>query len=214
MRERARRQRHQEGDLASVANEALSAMQVVKAFGAEDMESERVRSRSEQRMGVGVEVARLQARFDGTVGVLRAFATAIVTVFGVLRVAKGELSAGDLIVFVSYTRKASSPMRSFAREASKLTAALARADRIAEILSTDEVIEDKPGAYQGPRATRRDRAPERLLRLRRRAPRAAQRLARDRRRPAARAHRPLRRRQVDALRARRPLLRPDTRHAC
>ena len=35
-------------------------------------ESERVRSRSEQRMGVGVEVARLQARFDGTVGVLRA----------------------------------------------------------------------------------------------------------------------------------------------
>lgn len=153
VRERARRQRRQEGDLASVANEALSAMQVVKAFGAEDMESERVRSRSEQRMGVGVEVARLQARFDGTVGVLRAFATAIVTVFGVLRVAKGELSAGDLIVFVSYTRKASSPMRSFAREASKLTAALARADRIAEILSADEVIEDKAGAYKGPRAT-------------------------------------------------------------
>jgi ATP-binding cassette subfamily B protein len=153
VRERARRQRRQEGDLASVANEALSAMQVVKAFGAEDMESERVRSRSEQRMGVGVEVARLQARFDGTVGVLRAFATAIVTVFGALRVAKGELSAGDLIVFVSYTRKASSPMRSFAREASKLTAALARADRIAEILSTDEVIEDKPGAYRGPRAS-------------------------------------------------------------
>jgi ATP-binding cassette subfamily B protein len=153
VRDRARRQRRQEGDLASVANEALSAMQVVKAFGAEDMESERVRSRSEQRMGVGVEVARLQARFDGTVGVLRAFATAIVTVFGVLRVAKGELSAGDLIVFVSYTRKASSPMRSFAREASKLTAALARADRIAEILSTDEVIEDKPGAYHGIRAS-------------------------------------------------------------
>jgi ATP-binding cassette subfamily B protein len=152
VRERARRQRHQEGDLASVANEALSAMQVVKAFGAEDMESERVRSRSERRMGVGVEVARLQARFDGTVGVIRACATALVTVFGVLRVAKGELSTGDLIVFVSYTRKASSPMRSFAREASKLTAALARADRIAEILSTDEVIEDRPGAYKGPRA--------------------------------------------------------------
>ncbi|HEY6890604.1 MAG TPA: ABC transporter ATP-binding protein [Solirubrobacter sp.] len=150
VRERARRQRHQEGDLASVANEALSAMQVVKAFGAEDHESERIRDKSEQRMGVGVEVARLQARFDGTVGVLRAFATAVVTVFGVIRVSKGELSAGDLIIFVSYTRKASSPMRSFAREAAKLTAALARADRIAEILATDEVLED--GTYKGPRA--------------------------------------------------------------
>ena len=152
VRERARRQRAHEGDLASVANEALSAMAVVKAFGAEDVESERVRSRSEKRMGVGVEVARLQAGFDGTVGVLRALATAIVTVIGVIRVSKGELSPGDLIVFVSYTRKASSPMRSFAREAAKLTAAMARADRVAEILATDEVLEDRPGAYRGPRA--------------------------------------------------------------
>jgi len=151
VRERARRQRHHEGDLASVANETLSAMQVVKAFGAEELESERIRDKSEQRMGVGVEVARLQARFDGTVGVLRALATALVTVFGVIRVSKGELSTGDLIIFVSYTRKASSPMRSLAREASKLTAALARADRIAEILATDDVLED--GSYRGPRAT-------------------------------------------------------------
>jgi ATP-binding cassette subfamily B protein len=150
VRERARHQRRHEGDLASVANEALSAMTVVKAFGAEARETERVRARSAQRMGVGVEVARLQARFDGTVGVLRALATAVVTVAGVLRVTHGVLSAGDLIVFVSYTRKASSPMRSFAREAAKLTAALARADRVAEILSADEVLED--GDYRGPRA--------------------------------------------------------------
>src|SRR4051812_44206535 len=151
VRDRARRQRRHEGDLASIANETLSAMTVVKAFGAEDQESERVREHSEQRLNVGVEVARLQARFDGTVGVLRAFATALVTVVGVLRVSHGVLSAGDLIVFVSYTRKASSPMRSFAREAAKLTAALARADRVAEILTADEVLAD--GTYHGPRAT-------------------------------------------------------------
>jgi ABC-type multidrug transport system fused ATPase/permease subunit len=152
VRERARRQRRHEGDLASVANEALSAMTVVKAFGAEEREAARVRTRSEQRMGVGVEVARLQARFDGTVGVLRALATAVVTVFGVLRVGQGALSVGDLIVFVSYTRKASSPMRSFAREAAKLTAAMARADRIAEVLTEDDVIADRPGAHRGGRA--------------------------------------------------------------
>lgn len=152
VRDRARRQRRHEGDLASIANEALSAMTVVKAFGAERQEADRVRTRSEQRMGVGVEVARLQARFDGTVGVIRALATALVTVVGVFRVAKGELSVGDLIIFVSYTRKASSPMRSFAREAAKLTAALARADRIAEVLTEDDVIEDRPHAYHGGRA--------------------------------------------------------------
>ena len=36
VRERARKQRSHEGDLASVANEALSAMAVVKAFGGEE----------------------------------------------------------------------------------------------------------------------------------------------------------------------------------
>ncbi|HEX6026147.1 MAG TPA: ABC transporter ATP-binding protein, partial [Solirubrobacter sp.] len=152
VRDRARKQRRHEGDLASVANEALSAMAVVKAFGAERKESERVRARSEQRMGAGVEVARLQAQFDGTVGVLRALATALVTVFGVMRVSKSELSVGDLIVFVSYTRKASSPLRSFAREATKLAAAMARAERIAELLSIHDVIEERPHAYNGPRA--------------------------------------------------------------
>jgi ABC-type multidrug transport system fused ATPase/permease subunit len=75
-----------------------------------------------------------------------------VTVFGVIRVSQGELSAGDLIIFVSYTRKASSPMRSFAREAAKLTAAMARADRIADVLTEDDVIEDRPHAYHGGRA--------------------------------------------------------------
>ena len=41
-------------------------------------------------------------------------------------------------------------MRSFAREAAKLTAALARADRIAEVLTEDDFIKD--GTYRGPRA--------------------------------------------------------------
>ena len=103
-------------------------------------------------MVAGVAVARLQARFDGLVGSVRAVGTAAVLVAGVLRVANGAISPGELLVFVSYTRKAHGPMRSFAREATKVAAAMARAERIAELLATDEVIEDRPGAYRGPRA--------------------------------------------------------------
>jgi ATP-binding cassette subfamily B protein len=152
IRTRARHQRAHEGDLASVAGEALSAMAVVKAFGGEDREVEAVRRRSAERRDVGVEVARLQARFDGLAGGLRAVATALVTVAGVLRVSAGALSAGDLIVFLSYTRKAHSPLRSLAREATKVTAALARADRVAEILHADDVLPEIPHAFAGGRA--------------------------------------------------------------
>ena len=152
VRRTARVRRAHEGRIASIAGEALSAMAVVKAFGSERYESDRVRHGSERRMEVGVEVARMQAGFDGLVGAVRAVGTALVMVVGVLRVASGALSPGDLIVFVSYTRKAYNPLKSLARETAKVAATMAKADRIAEILASDEQLPEKPGAYRGPRA--------------------------------------------------------------
>ena len=150
VRSTAKVRRAHEGRIASIAGEALSAMPVVKAFGSERLEADRVRAGSEQRMAVGVEVARLQARFDGLVGAVRAVGTAIVLVLGVLRVAAGALSPGELLVFVSYTRKAYTPLKSLARESTKVAATMAKADRIAEILAVDDVLED--GSYAGGRA--------------------------------------------------------------
>ncbi len=148
----ARLRRAQDGEIASLAGEALSAMSVVKAFGSERFEADRVRSRSEDRMAAGMEVARLQARFDGLVGTVRAVGTALVIVAGALRVAAGAIGPGELIVFVSYTRKAHGPMRSIAREATKVAAAMARAERVAELLAEDEVLEEPEDAYRGGRA--------------------------------------------------------------
>jgi ATP-binding cassette, subfamily B, bacterial len=148
----ARVRRRHEGRIASIANEALSAMAVVKAYGSERFESDRVRERSEERMAAGVEVARLQARFDGLVGAMRAASTALVLVAGVMRVAAGAIGPGELIVFVSYTRKAHNPMRSMAREVTKIAAAMARAERVADLLAEDDMLEERPHAYRGERA--------------------------------------------------------------
>jgi len=152
VRAQARVRRAQEGHIASIASEALSAMAVVKAFGSEAYESRRVREGSERRLASGVEVARLQARFDGLVGSVRAISTAFVLVVGAIRVSHGAISAGELLVFASYTRKAQSPMRSFAREVTKVAAAMAKADRIAELLASDDVLPEPAGAYHGARA--------------------------------------------------------------
>jgi ATP-binding cassette, subfamily B, bacterial len=148
----ARRQRAQEGAIASVANEALSAMAVVKAYGSESFELERVQERSEQRMRLGIEASRLQAHFNWFVGILSAVGTAAVIVLGVFRVAAGAITPGDLVVFVSYAKKADSPLRHIARESVRIARSMARAERIAEILAADEVLEERPHAYRGGRA--------------------------------------------------------------
>jgi ATP-binding cassette, subfamily B, bacterial len=149
VRTTAKVRRAHEGRIASMAGEALSAMEVVKAFGSERIEADRVRAGSEQRMAVGVDIARLQAGFDGLVGAVRALGTALVIVVGVMRVASGALSPGELLVFVSYTRKAYNPLKSLARESTKVAATMAKADRIAEVLSADDVLED--GTVRGGR---------------------------------------------------------------
>jgi ATP-binding cassette subfamily B protein len=153
VRQGARAQRAHEGEIASLAGEALSAMSVVKSSGSERFEGERVHVRSAERMRIGIEVSRLQARFDGLIGIVSAIATALVLGLGVVRISQGVLSPGDLVVFVTYVRRLNSPLRSIAREATKVSRTMARADRIAEILAADELVEDRPGAYAGLPAT-------------------------------------------------------------
>jgi ATP-binding cassette, subfamily B, bacterial len=148
----ARRQRSEEGAIASVANEALSAMAVVKAFGSESFERQRVHERSERRMHIGIETSRLQVRFNNLIGILSAFGTASVIVLGVFRVAAGAITPGDLVVFVSYAKKADSPLRHLARESVKIASSMARVERIAEILTADEMLREAPNAYDGGRA--------------------------------------------------------------
>ena len=119
VRAKSRLQRHKEGEIASRATEALSAMPVIKAFGAEDIERERVTGPSEQRMVLGVEVARLQAAFNGLVTVLVAVGTAAIVVVGAIRIASGSLTVGDLVVFATYAQRVNRPLRDIAREWTK-----------------------------------------------------------------------------------------------
>jgi ATP-binding cassette, subfamily B, bacterial len=149
VRQGARAQRAHEGEIASLAGEALSAMPVVKASGSERFEGQRVHVRSVERMRIGIQVSRLQARFDGLIGVVSAIATALVIGLGVIRISAGSLSPGDLVVFATYVRRFNSPLRTIAREATKVSRTMARADRIAEVLAADELVEDRPGAFSG-----------------------------------------------------------------
>jgi ATP-binding cassette subfamily B protein len=148
----ARAQRAQEGEIASLATEALSAMQVVKAFGSEAFEHERVEERSETRRRTGIEAVRVEARFAGVIDVLGAAAATLAIVLGVVRVSAGALSPGDLVVFVSYAGKTYRPLRAIARQTTKASRALARADRIAEVLAADAVLRERSGAFAGGRA--------------------------------------------------------------
>lgn len=152
MRVVSRQQRAMEGEIASLATEALSSIREVKAFGSEGFEHDRLERKSEERLEAGFDATRIEGRFARLVDLLGAVGAALVLVVGVFRVAAGALSPGDLVVMVAYTRRIYKPLRDIAREATRASRAMARADRVAEVLAADEMLEERPGAYSGPKA--------------------------------------------------------------
>ena len=212
LKDLARRQRAEEGEIAALADESFSAMQVVKAFGSESFEHGRVERRSESRLAIGLELSQTEARFSGLIDVLGAVASALVVIVGVMRVASGQLTPGDLVVFVAYASKTYKPLRDIARQVGKVSRGLVRVDRVAEILDTDVRLEDRRGRVPRAARVRRDRASGCLVLVRDRPAGVARRLGPDSARIPHRRRRPLGRRQVDTRCARGTLLRSGHRH--
>jgi ATP-binding cassette subfamily B protein len=144
--------RRREGEIASLTAESFAAIREVKAFGSEPYEHGRLRSKSEERLHAGYDVTRIQSRFTRLVDLLGAVGTAAVLVVGVFRVSSGAMGPGELVVMVAYATKVYRPLRTLAREVSRIAHSMARAERITEILAADEVLEERPDAYDGPPA--------------------------------------------------------------
>ena len=151
-RKASRRQRAKEGEIASLGAEVLAAMREVQAFGSEGFEQDRLRAKSEERWRAGVVSSRLEGRFAGSIDLTGAVGLGLVLFVGAWRVRSGALQVGSLIVMLTYASQLYKPLGAMARQASKMSKALASADRIAEILSADEMLLDRPDAFHGGRA--------------------------------------------------------------
>jgi ATP-binding cassette, subfamily B, bacterial len=148
----AKRRRAVAGEIASLTDESLSSVRAVKALGGESFEEERLERKSEELQRISRASNRLEGRMSILVDSLGALALALVVVVGVLRAAAGAVSIGELIVLYTYARRIDRPLRTLARSTARASRSLARAERIAEILASDELVEDRPGAFSGARA--------------------------------------------------------------
>lgn len=153
IKQQARRQRRAEGQIAALSTESLSAIATVKSLGTEAAEATRLKEESRNRRDAGVRGSVVEGRFGGMVDVLEAVGTGAVLVVGVFRVASGAVTPGDLIVMYSYVKRFYRPLRDLARQAGRISRALARAERISEVLAADDALSERADGHWGPRAT-------------------------------------------------------------
>jgi len=126
----------------SVVQEVLSAVRVVKAFGAEEQEHKRFMRHSSYRLSEQLRLARLQGGFDMLVGGTVAAGTAVTLVIGVLHCRQGSLTVGSLLVVLAYQAQLYEPLKTLSKKTAGLQSGLASAERaFALVDETPEVIE-------------------------------------------------------------------------
>jgi ATP-binding cassette subfamily B protein len=143
--------RRKESDIASVASETLSAIQVVQAYTGEDRHEQRFKEHNVERLRAGLEAVRLQAALTPAIDVITAIGTGIVLWVGAHRVQSGEMSLGLLLVFLAYLSQLYRPMRNLSKLAWVMSRGQASADRLEEILSVDVRVVERRHAISAPR---------------------------------------------------------------
>ena len=148
--EASRRTRRREGTLAATAAESMSAIRTVQSLTLEDKFRDLFQGGGDKAMNADLSTKRLSAGLERSIDLLVACATALVLWLGARQVLKGAISAGDLLVFISYLKNSMRPVREYAKYAGRLSKALASAERIADILDETPEIADLPHSRPAP----------------------------------------------------------------
>ena len=134
-----------------IAEEALPAMRVVKAFSRAEYEIARYREAVEDAYRAGITLARLRALLSSLLLVFTFVPLGGVLWLGGHEVAVGRLSPGGLISFMLYLGVLIGPFYRFAQVYGQFQQAAGGADRLFEILDTPPEVIDPPDARAMPR---------------------------------------------------------------
>jgi ATP-binding cassette subfamily B protein len=150
IREVAQKQRRQEGAMAATASESISAIKTVQALSLEESFAKAFAVESERNLKQDVKGKRLTATLERSVDVLIAAATALVLWFGTKLVLRGQITSGDLLVFLAYLKSAYRPVQDFAKYTGRLAKATAAGERVIDLLERVPDVRDLPQARPAP----------------------------------------------------------------
>src|SRR5437763_9659761 len=131
--ERTRRLQEGWAAAATLVEESVSGIRVVKGLGAGGPLSDRFRGRSDEIVSRALAVARLDAVFNPLLETLPLIGIVAVLWFGGRRAISGDLSLGSFIAFNAYVVMLVWPLRVLGQRVSTLQKALAASARISEV---------------------------------------------------------------------------------
>ena len=138
------------GELSSLVEETVGGIRVVKAFGMEDYERSRFQRLTHDFFRHQMRMFRVHALSFPIMELLAGFGIAGVLLYGGLRVASGETTAGTLVSFLAALIMLYDPVKRLSRANNEIQQGLAAAERVFEVLDEPVAVFDAPDAVELP----------------------------------------------------------------
>jgi ATP-binding cassette subfamily B protein len=135
------------GDVANVVEETVTGVRVVKGFGQEARELNRLAARSERMFAARVRLVNMQARLQPAMQTIPALGQVAVLALGGWLVMNGHISLGTFLAFSTYMLQLTPPVRMLAAILTVGQLARAGAERIFDLLDSTPIVQDQPDAH-------------------------------------------------------------------
>src|SRR3989440_3838586 len=138
-------QEHESAVLAQ-AQEGLSSIRMVHAFGREDFEVRQFQQQARQSLQANLRLTLTNVNSALVISTLMVIGTAVMYYIGTLHVLAGTLTLGSLLVFSAYLLMLYQPLESLTYTAWAMEGATAGAKRCFEVLDRQDDVVDSPNA--------------------------------------------------------------------
>ncbi|WP_420453026.1 ABC transporter ATP-binding protein [Ilumatobacter sp.] len=133
---------NEQAELATVVEETVGGVRVVKGFGAEGVQAAKLRTAADDIRRESIGAARIRAKFLPAMELLPQIGLIAVLWFGGNRVIDGEISLGALVQFNVYVALLVWPLRMIGMTIAFASRAAAALARVNEILDTSSQVTD------------------------------------------------------------------------
>ena len=145
-RDRYRNQREASSDLNALLHDNISGIRQIKAYAAEKEELERFNQFSDLLRTANLRMMKWWAIYSPSMSLLRMCGSVLVLSFGGMAVIRGELSNGEFISFFLFLSLFYEPIDRLNSLNQMVLSGRAAADRVFEIMDTDDEIHASSGA--------------------------------------------------------------------
>jgi len=131
------------GELNGYIEETISGQKIIKTFSQEERVVEEFLEKNEKLRQSGYWAQTYSGFIPKLMNVLNNFSFAIIAFVGGIFALQGFVTIGEIVIFTEYARQFTRPLNDLANQFNTLLSAVAGAERVFEVLDTEEEANDE-----------------------------------------------------------------------